>query len=338
MIRAAILGLGRWGRSLVNSVQGESADIHFVAAHTPNRATVDAFCAEKGLAFCETYDAILKDDTIDAVVIATPHSQHLEQVRRAAAAGKHIFVEKPLALNHADAVAAAEAAEKAGIVLAVGFVRRFHPSVCEVRKRFRDGRLGKICGIVGQQTSGTGPFLPASGWRVDPHESPAAAMTAIGVHLLDHMIEFAGRVAGVQCVVERRGTAVMDDTTSVLLSFENGVSGLLFCCLSTGPYYNLSVYGTGGHAEVSESTLENFRFTPIPDAAPTGPVKAPPPDIIKRPGFDMLRAELEDFARAITERRPFLVPIADVLHGAEVFDAIVRSAETRRYVNLRAPA
>ncbi|TCT06064.1 Gfo/Idh/MocA family protein [Aquabacter spiritensis] len=338
MICAAILGLGRWGRSLVTSVQGKSDDIRFVAAHTPTRARAEEFCAAQGLRFCDSYDAILRDPEIDAVVIATPHSQHLDQVRRAAAAGKHVFVEKPLALDHGDALRAVEAADRAGVVLAVGFVRRFHPSVCDVRARLKDGRLGTICGIVGQQTSGTGPFLPAGGWRADPAESPAAAMTAIGVHLLDHMIEFAGRIGEVECRVARRGAAPVDDTTSVLLAFESGASGLLFCCLSTGPYYNLSVYGTGGHAEVSESTLENFRFTPIPDAAPTGPVKAPPPEIVRRPGFDMLRAELEDFARAIVERRPFLVPIADVLHGAEVFDAIVRSAQTGAPVRLKGPA
>src|SRR5262245_2674632 len=119
MIRAAILGLGRWGRSLVNSVQGKSRDIQFVAAHTRTRATAEAFCRDKGLPFVEHYAQILADPAVDAVVLATPHSRHAEQIAQAAAAGKHIFVEKPMTLDLPSAQAAAEAARKAGVMLAV---------------------------------------------------------------------------------------------------------------------------------------------------------------------------------------------------------------------------
>src|SRR5262249_20560777 len=93
MIRAAVLGLGRWGRSLVNAVQGRSDDIRFVAAHTRTRATAEDFCRDKGLAFIERYEQILADPNIDAVVLATPHSQHAAQVMQATAARKHVFVE-----------------------------------------------------------------------------------------------------------------------------------------------------------------------------------------------------------------------------------------------------
>src|SRR5215471_12787707 len=113
MIRAAILGLGRWGRSLVNSVQGRSRDIEFVAAHTRTRATAEAFCRDKGVPFVGSYAQILEDPGIDAVVLATPHSRHAEQIGAAAAAGKHVFVEKPMTLDLASARAAAEAAAKA---------------------------------------------------------------------------------------------------------------------------------------------------------------------------------------------------------------------------------
>src|SRR5690348_2186746 len=99
MIRAAILGLGRWGRSLVNSVQGKSRDIAFVAAHTRTPATAEAFCRDKGMPFVESYAQILADPAVDAVVLATPHSRHAEQIALAAAAGKHIFVEKPMTLD-----------------------------------------------------------------------------------------------------------------------------------------------------------------------------------------------------------------------------------------------
>ena len=207
MIRAAIIGLGRWGRSLVNSVHGTTDDIRFVAGHTRTRAKAEEFCREKDLRLVDDFAAILSDPPIDAVVLATPHSQHAAQIAQAAAAGKHILVEKPITLDHASAVAAAEAARKAGVTLAVGYCRRFHPSFVEIRERLRDGRLGKIVGLVAQHTTSTQSFIAPDNWRADPDEAPAGAMTAVGLHALDLMIEFAGRVRDVQCVTGLHGEA-----------------------------------------------------------------------------------------------------------------------------------
>jgi predicted dehydrogenase len=112
-------------------VQGKSDDIEFIAAHTRTRASAEVFCREKGVPLVDSYEQILKDPKIDAVVLATPHSQHEQQVLQAAAAGKHIHVEKPITLDRASADVAVAAARKAGVVLAVGYSRRFHPSVVE---------------------------------------------------------------------------------------------------------------------------------------------------------------------------------------------------------------
>src|SRR5437763_13722371 len=142
MVRAAIVGLGRWGRSLVGSVQGKSDDVRFVLAHTRTRATAEPFCREQNVKLVDSFDAILSDPEIDAVVLDTPHSHQEGQVRAAAAAGKHIFVEKPITLDRASADAAVAAARAAGVVLAVGFTRRFHPAIGEVRQRLGDGRMG----------------------------------------------------------------------------------------------------------------------------------------------------------------------------------------------------
>src|SRR5262249_28828808 len=98
MVRAAIVGLGRWGQALGKSVQRASPDIRFVAAHTRTRASAEAFCREHDVPLLDSYDAILADKTIDAVVLATPHRAHEAQVRAAAAAKKHVFVEKPITL------------------------------------------------------------------------------------------------------------------------------------------------------------------------------------------------------------------------------------------------
>ena len=99
MLRAAIVGIGRWGRTLVGAVQGKSAAIRFTAGHNRTRAHAEAFCAEHGIALRDSLAEILADPAIDAVVFATPHSEHGLQVERAAAAGKHVFMEKPFTLE-----------------------------------------------------------------------------------------------------------------------------------------------------------------------------------------------------------------------------------------------
>src|SRR5271170_145059 len=218
MIRAAIVGLGRWGRSLVSSVAGKSDDIHFVLGTTRTPASAAEFCRHNNVKLVDSYEAILRDPEIDAVVLATPHSLHRAQALSAAAARKHIFVEKPITLDLPSARQVADAARKAGVVLAVGLGRRFHPSIAALRAAAKDGRLGKIVAMVAQHTTSTAQFVAPDNWRAAPDEAPGGAFTAVGVHALDHMIELAGRVRDVHCVTARNYPGPSDDTTTVMLT------------------------------------------------------------------------------------------------------------------------
>src|SRR5207247_8486076 len=160
MIRAAIVGIGRWGRTLVGSIQGKSSAIRFTSGHNRTRAHAEAFCAEHGLKLSDSLDAILADPAIDAVVFATPHSQHGPQVERAAAAGKHVFMEKPFTLDVKSAEAALAAVARAGVVLGVAYPRRFHPAMIELKTRLTDGRLGLPTHAETAQASPAGHFMP----------------------------------------------------------------------------------------------------------------------------------------------------------------------------------
>jgi predicted dehydrogenase len=336
MIRAAIVGLGRWGRSLVSAVAGKSDDIGFTLATTRTRARAEQFCGENKIALVDTYAAILRNPNVDAVVLATPHTRHEAQALAALAAGKHVFVEKPLTLERASAQRVAEAAHRAGRVLAVGLNRRFHPSVCELRARVRDGRLGRIVAAVAQHTTSTAQFVALDNWRAAPAEAPGGAFTATGVHALAHMIELAGPVKNVRCVTARHYPGRSDDTTSIMLEFAHGASGLIFCSVATATNFAFTLYGTGGLGEISRPDLSRLRFTPAATVAPTGPVPPQPDEVLDFPGFDTLHAELTAFADAVRGRSPYPVPIGEVLHGTAVFDAIVEPAESGRTVEVDA--
>ena len=331
MVRAAIVGIGRWGEALVASVQGKSDEIRFTRGHTRSPAKVEAFCRDRGIALADDYEAVLADPAVDAVVLATPHSQHGEQIRRAAAAGKHVFVEKPFTLDVRDARAALAAAAEAGIVLAVGFNRRFHPSMAEMRRRVREGALGVIESCVVEQTAGAGASIQPGAWRADPSETPAGAMTGIGIHIVDAMISMFGRVSEAHCVTARRAAPHVDDTTSAVLKFAAGMSGLFFCSLTTVPNYRFAVYGADAFAEILRPTLEEFRYSPKPDPE-AGNLVVVEPEVVRNPGFDTLHAELIAFAACVRDRTPFPVPPEEVLHGVEAFEAIVASARAGKPV------
>jgi predicted dehydrogenase len=113
-----------------------------------------------------------------------------------------------------------------------------------------------------------------------------------------------------------------------MLAFESGTTGLIFCSVATATNFSFTLYGSKGLAEISKPNLQRFRFVPTSVVAPTGPVTAPPDEISEHPSFDMLNAELNEFARAIRDGTPYPVPLDEVLHGMSVFDAIVRAGKS----------
>jgi predicted dehydrogenase len=334
MIRAAIVGLGRWGRLLVASVAGKSDEISFVLACTRTRGAAEDFCREHKLPLVDSYEEAIGRSDVDAVVLATPHSLHEAQALAAIAAGKHVFVEKPLTLDLTSARRVSDAANKAGRVLAVGLNRRFHPSFVELRTRVQNGRLGRIVAMVAQHTTSTAQFVPLDNWRAEPEEAPGGAFTAVGIHALDYMIALGGRVHELRCVTARNYPGRSDDTTTVMLQFAGGASGLMFCSVATATNFQFVAYGTGGLGEISRPDLSRLRFAPAATEAPTGQIAAPPDEIVEYASFDTLHAEIDAFGRAISGTKPYPVPIDDVLHGVAVLDAIVASAQSGKTVTV----
>ena len=256
------------------------------------------------------------------------------QVERTAAAGKHVFMEKPFTLDRQRAARALDAVASAGVVLGVAYPRRFHPNLRELKRRVDDGSLGTIAHCYAEQNSPAGLFMDPRSWRADPAEAPAGGMTAMGVHNVDAMIGLFGEIDEVYASSLRRTVAYnAEDTTSVIFGFANGMSGSLLSCLATAVSYRLAVFGSKGCAELVTPNLD-FRFTPTPDAMPTGRHTQPAPEVIENRGANTLLAELEAFADAINGGAPYPIPAEEILHGVAVFEAIVRSAAIRQPVKV----
>ncbi len=328
MIRAAIVGLGRWGQNLVECVHGKSETIRFTAgvARTPGKAR--AFAESHGIALVEDYATALADPDVDAVVLATPHTQHAEQIIAAAGAGKHVFTEKPFTLTAATAKAAAKACAEARRVLAVGFNWRFQPALQEIRRMLQDGRLGRLLHIEGNFNGPSVYRFPREHWRQQPEEGPAGGMTGRGVHVVDAMLYLAGRIESVYAQSYRLALDYgLDDTTSMLFRFGNGASGYLGTFIATAECWRLQVFGSKGWAKVgSIPHLHTWSLTTcMVNAQPT---------VIDYPQQSTERAELEAFADAIERGAPYPCPPEDAVHGVAVLEAIQTSARAGQRTNV----
>ncbi len=317
MIKAALVGTGDWGQRLVTSVQGKSELIRFTAAVTRTPAKAAGFALQHGLTLHDDYRRVLADPTIDAVVLATPHSQHGRQVIDAAEAGKPVFVEKPFTLDKASAAAAVEACRRRGVVLAFGHNRRFLPAVQALKRMVEEGRIGKLLQVEGNFSSSSGYRHGRESWRASPSEAPAGGMTALGIHVVDALIHLCGAVEQVQAKSRHNVLPIdVDDATTILMSFASGALGYLGTCFASAPYWRLHLFGSEGWVEMhgQETLLIAGRD------GRTEERKFPPRDIE--------RAELEAFADAIAGRAAFPVPAEEAIHGVAVLEAIARSAQT----------
>jgi len=335
MIKAAIIGMGRWGQNLVNSVQGKSEVIRFVAGATRTLDKARDYAAQQRIILHDSYEKVLADPAIDAVVLATPHTRHAEQIVAAAKAGKHIFCEKPFALTVKGGNAAIRACAKAGVTLGVGFNWRFQPALQEIRRMLDDGRLGKLLHLEGNFC---GPSVYRFGrdhWRQAREEGPAGGMTGRGVHVVDAFLYLAGPVASVHAQSFRRVLDHgLDDTTSMLFEFRSGASGYLSTIIATAETWRMQIFGSRGWAEVGDvehlTTWELKSCFVDPDNLHVHHK----PQITRFEPLSTERAELENFARAAAERRPLAIAGGDELHGVAIVEAVLKSAKTNKTVSL----
>jgi predicted dehydrogenase len=336
VINAAIVGLGWWGKTLVESVQGTSDVMRFVAG-TSRTITPElmAFAEAQKLTLAPEYDALLADPRVDAVVLATPHSQHTPQVIAAAKAKKHVFCEKPFALTRADAEAAVDATRRAGVTLGLGYNRRFHPEMTKLRNRIRSGDLGTILHVEATMTFPNALLLKPDQWRAHRDETPCGGLTPMGVHAIDGMIDLCGPIEQVYCQSFRRVVAVdCDDTTSMLFRMKEGMSGYLGTITATGPGFSFHVFGSKGSVRLEGMThvagaSSEERRTRLFGTCRFQPAKGPA-EVWEAERLDVTRASLEAFASAAEGGPPYLIPVEEMIHGAAVTEAVIRSAASGR--------
>ncbi|HSV36704.1 Gfo/Idh/MocA family protein [Ramlibacter sp. WS9] len=316
MIDAAILGLGWWGQALVASVQGKSERLRFVKAVVPDVAKRAAVAAELGVGLSTSFQEVLEDPSIGAVVVATPHSLHVEQVVATARAGKAVFCEKPLSLTRGGAQRCVDACAAAGVVLAVGHNRRFMPAIAYLQDALSRGLLGQVLHLEAN-SSNESARTSFSAWRAESAESPAAGMTGTGIHLLDLAVSLLGKPERVFARVSAHGhTAPPEDTCNVFFTFTNGVSATLSMVQTTPRFWRMHLFGSDGSLEIlNDDEMVLYRAGQAPLRQRLAKVAA-------------LRLELDAFAQAIDRERPYPISPEQMLWTAAGMEGVCRSLAT----------
>src|SRR6266487_1794246 len=204
---------------------------------------------------CETsYEALLARPDVDVVCICTPSGQHAAQAIAAALAGKHILVEKPMALTLADADAMIAAQRTAGVLLAIALQRRSEPSFHDVRAAIEAGALGRLTlGTVGVPYLRPQSYYDSAAWRGTWALDGGGALINQGIHLLDLLLWYMGDVAEVQAAAATLTHAIeVEDCITATLRFESGALGVVSATTTAAPGFphRVEIYGDRGGVQI----------------------------------------------------------------------------------------
>jgi predicted dehydrogenase len=313
-LRFGIVGLGNWGERLAAAV-GTLEGVHLEVCFARSEEARSGFAARHGCRAAPSLDSFLAEE-VDGILVATPHTTHRELVTAIASAGRHIMVEKPLALTLEDARACVAAAEANDVLLQVAHFRRLAPATRAVRAAIDEGKLGTLHSVQGWFSRIWGPQTHRP-WRDDPAESPLGGMTALGIHLVDNFHYLVGPIRRVACWSTQIGAiTAIDDVTVAMLEFESGPVGTLTTSLRLPFQSTTAVFGSGG-AAWSEDDGSTFAYQGRDEHSPVRESTEP---------VDGVGANLEAFRNSIRSGVPPETGGREGLAVVAVLEAMIESA------------
>lgn len=321
MLSIVIVGTGWWGMELGKAAKSLPDPVRIAGCYSLSSSECAAFCSQLGGKAYASFEAVLSDSTVDAVFLATPHSTHVAQIVQAAAAGKHVFCEKPLALTTASATSAIEACDRAAVVLAVGHNRRCMPVAKTMKRLVDEGACGKIIHVEAHYSGHVEGKYPNDHWRVQQSELPAAALTPMGLHVVDTMMWILGPVARVASLVKHQVLSYkLNDTCAALFELECGATGTLGSNLACPSYSFLRLYGTKAIVE-AKNHFSELEVTHLDPAAAK--------EHYRYFTDDSLRQEIAAFEAACGGRVPYPLPPSDALRNVAFLEAVQRSGASK---------
>src|SRR6476620_5815262 len=286
-MKVACIGMGWWSDVLADAIK-RSGKLAIAGCHTRSVEKRDKFAAKYGCRAYPSYEAVLADRTIEGIVNTTPNAAHLETTRAAAEAGKHVFLDKPIANTVADARALTEACRRAKVVLALGYQRRRESHFRWIKQRI--GEFGKLVNAEANISRDRLGQIDLNSWRYTADGMPGGVMLQIGIHYTDVLEYLLGPVKAVSGQFTRLVLPGDNpDVASLVLEHENGaLSTLNASYASASEYYLMNIYGK--EATAYYDMFEGLRMLKRGEKKP---VKVSFAD------KDTIAEELEEFADAV---------------------------------------
>jgi predicted dehydrogenase len=248
-VRVACIGMGWWSDVLADAVT-RSSKLKIVACFSRSEQKRQAFAKKYSCQAATSYDAILNDAGVEAIINTTPNDVHLETTRQAAAAGKHVFLDKPIANSVSDGRKLAEACRAAGVVLALGYQRRRESHFRWIKKQIEAGVFGKMVNAEANISRDRLGQFDISSWRYTAAGMPGGVMLQIGVHyadVLDYLIGPIKAVSGQFAQLVLPGDN--PDIASLVFEHDSGaLSTLNASYASASEYYLMNIYGKAATA------------------------------------------------------------------------------------------
>src|SRR3954447_10107056 len=243
-LRVACVGMGWWSDVLADAIR-RSGKLDIVACYTRSADKRAAFAKKYDCRPAASYEDVLADRAIEAVINTTPNDAHLATTRQAADAGKHVFLDKPIANTVSDGRAITEACSRAGVVLAIGYQRRRESQFRWLKQQIEVGLLGRLVNAEANISRDRLGKIDLRSWRYQAAGMPGGVMLQIGIHYTDVLTYLMGPVKAVrgqfaQLVLPGDNP----DVASLLLEHDSGaLSTLNASYASASEYYLINIYG-----------------------------------------------------------------------------------------------
>ncbi len=323
-INVACLGMGWWSDVLADAIQ-KTDKINIVSCYTRSEDKRNAFAKKYSCVAAPSYEAILADKNIDAIINTTPNSVHRETTVAAAQAGKHVFLDKPIANTVADGRALTEACRKAGVVLGMGYQRRREGQFRWIKQQIDAGVFGKLVNAESNISRDRLGKIDLSSWRYQASGMPGGVMLQIGIHYVDVLTYLMGPV---KAVSGRSAQLVLPgdnpDVASLILEHENGaLSTVNASYASASEYYLMNIYGKDASAYYDLHT--GLRWLK------RGSEK---PEAVRYEKIDTFVDQLDEFAAAVLGQGAPEVDGEKATLSLAVMRAGIRSAQIGRRVEI----
>lgn len=331
MTRVAIVGLGMAVAPHAAALRALVSRVEVAAGFSPSPERRAAFLQTHGFPVVDRIDVLLDDATIEALLLLTPPSTHLDLLRRAVAAGKHVLLEKPLEIDPARARDLVEAAEASGVRLGVVLQNRFRPSVEEAVRLIQEGELGDVVSVSARLSNWRPQSYYDEPGRGSRARDGGGVLLTQGIHTLDTMIALVGLPAEVAgfATTSRAHRMETEDVAHAALRFANGALGAISATTAAFPGFPdaIDVFGTAGSLRLDSAgvdiALADGRRWRIDDGSAGNGTGADPMAFSSR-NHERLIA---DFLDSLQERREPRVSGREALKVHALIDAILASSE-----------